>query len=241
MKRLLSFFIPPLLRKWLRRNVQDRVNFGDLRRLTPVSSVFGYDRGQPGRRYYIENFLTRHAQDIHGHALEIGDDTYLQKYGGDRVTRRDVLHVVEGNPKATIVADLSCADCIPPDTFDSIILTQTLQVIYDVRAALWHLYRVLKPGGVLLASFPGITQISRYDMDRWGDYWRFTILSARRLFEEVFPSDCVTIEAYGNVLTAIAFLHGLAAEELEKEELEYHDPDYEVLIGVRAVKPEEPS
>jgi ubiquinone/menaquinone biosynthesis C-methylase UbiE len=152
------------------------------------------------------------------------------------VAKSDILHVWNDNPRATIVADLTCADYIPSDTFDCIIFTQTLQFIYDVRAALRHLYRILKPGGVLLATFHGISQISRYDMDRWGEYWRFTTLSARRLFEEVFPPEHITIEAYGNVLTAIAFLHGLAAEELKQEELDYHDPDYEVLITVRAVK-----
>jgi hypothetical protein len=74
-------------------------------------------------------------------------------------------------------------------------------------------------------------------MDRWGDYWRFTSLSAKRLFEEVFPATNVVIETYGNVLTAIALLHGLAAAELKPRELDYRDPDYEVIIAVRAVKP----
>ena len=215
------------------------VRFGSLRRLQPISRKFGFDRGQCIDRYYIENFLAAHAADIRGHILEIGDDTYTRRFGGERVTRSDVLHVQEGNPKATIVADLaSGADHIPSDTFDCIIFTQTLQCIYDVRAALRTLYRILKPGGVLLATFPGISQISRYDMDRWGDYWRFTTLSARRLFEEIFPPECVKVNAHGNVLAAIAFLHGLAAEELREDELDYHDPDYELLITVRAVKPE---
>jgi len=240
MKRFFSYFIPSMLHRWLRRNVQDKVDFGNLRRLTPISSVFGYDRGQPGRRYYIDNFLTRHAQDVHGHVLEIGNDTYTQKFGAGRVEKLDVLHVTEGNPKATIVADLTRADHIRSDTFDCIIFTQTLQCIYDVQAAIQMLYRILKPGGILLATFPGISQISRYDMDRWGDYWRFTTLSAKRLFEEVFLPENVEVDAYGNVLAAIAFLHGLAGEELRRRELDYHDPDYEVLVTVRAVKPERP-
>ncbi len=215
------------------------VRFGSLHRLQPISGVFGFDRGQCIDRYYIENFLAAYSEDIQGHVLEIGDDGYTRRFGGQKVVKSDVLHVQEGNPKATLVADLTCAGHIPSDTFDCIVFTQTLQHIYDVRAALRHLYRILKPGGVLLATFPGISQISRYDMDRWGDYWRFTSLSARRLFEEVFPPENVTVKAHGNVLSAIAFLHGLAAEELRREELDYHDPDYEVIITVRAVKPGE--
>jgi SAM-dependent methyltransferase len=201
------------------------VRFGGLRRLQPTSRVFGFDRGFCIDRHYIKKFLAAHAQDIQGHVLEIGDDAYTRKFGGEHVTKGDVLHVIEGNPKATIVTDLTCAHHILADTFDCIICTQTLQFIYDVQATLKTLYRILKPGGVLLATFPGISQISRYDMDRWGDYWRFTTLSALRLFEEVFPPEHVTVEAHGNVLTAIAFLHGLAAEELRQEELDYHDPD----------------
>lgn len=237
--------IPASARRWMRAQQKrwwkwppvGRVRFGSLRRLRPISRIFGVDRGLCIDRYYIENFLARYASDIQGHVLEIGDDTYTRKFGGKRVTKSDVLHGVEGNPKATIVADLTCADHIPSNTFDCIIFTQTLQFIYDVRAALRQLYRILKPGGVLLATFPGISQISRYDMEKWGEYWRFTTLSARRLFCEVFPEECVLAQSYGNVLSAIAFLHGVAAEELKQEELDYHDPDYEVLITVRAVKP----
>jgi len=212
------------------------VRFGSLRRLQPISYKFGFDRGKCIDRYYIENFLATRAADIRGHVLEIGDDSYTRRFGGKRVTRSDVLHVQEGNPKATIVGDLTCADHIPSDTFDCVIITQTLQFIYNVRATIKTLHRILKPCGVLLATFPGISQISRYDMDRWGEYWRFTTLSARRLFEEVFQPQYIEVNAYGNVLTAIAFLHGLTAEEFRQKELDYQDPDYELIITVRAIK-----
>jgi hypothetical protein len=109
--------------------------------------------------------------------------------------------------------------------------------IFDIHNAIHTLHRVLKPGGVLLMTLAGVShQISRQDMERWGDYWRFTSLSARRLCECVFPPANVTVQAHGNVLAAIAFLHGLAREELRQEELDTKDPDYEVLITARAVK-----
>lgn len=217
---------------------KDSPNFGSLRRLTPISKSFGYDRGLPIDRYYIENFLHCQAYDIRGHVMEIGDDSYTKRFGGDRVTNKDILHVNSGNPVATIVGDLSRADHISSDTYDCIILTQTLQFIYDVHAALKTLYRILKPGGVLLATFPGISQIAG---DRWGldQCWSFTTLLARRLFEEVFQPTNISVEAFGNVLTTIAFLQGLAVGELQRNELEYQDCNYELLITVRAVKSEE--
>jgi SAM-dependent methyltransferase len=228
------------LRMWWRRPSFPRVGhvqFGSLRRVTPVSRVFGFDRGQPIDRYYIEHFLARHARNIRGRVLEVGDASYTQKFGGNRVAISDVLHVTEGNSRATIVADLTDADHIQSDTFDCIILTQTLHLIYDVRSAIQTLYRILKPGGVLLATFPGISPI---DQGAWGEhwYWAFTSRSAQRLFEEIFPAANVAVKTYGNVLAAIAFLEGLAVTELKRDELDYHDPLYSVLIAVRAVKSE---
>lgn len=244
LKRLITMTLPVPIRAWLRASWQDReycppvgsIRFGDLRRLTPVSRCWGYDRGLPIDRYYIEKFLLQYSTDIRGRVMEIGDDTYTQKFGG-RVTRSDVLHVLDGNPKATIVGDLTQADHIDSNSFDCIICTQTLHLIYDTRAAIKTLYRILQPGGILLATFPGITPISHSD---WPEYWcwSFTTHSARLLFGEVFPPRSVRIDTYGNVLAATAFLQGLAVAELRKEELESRDPDYEVTITVRATKPE---
>lgn len=222
----------------IERRSPSQIDLGRLDRLHPMSTLFGYDRGQPIDRHYIENFLSQHEDDVYGRVLEVGDNTYTKKFGGNRVQQSDVLHAVEGNSSATIVADLAQADNIPSNTFDCIILTQTLQFVYDLPATVNHLHRILKPNGVLLATVPGISQISRYDMDRWGEFWRFTTQSTQRLFEKEFTEKNIEVSAYGNVLIAIAFLHGLAAEELKPEHFEYQDPDYQVLITVRAIKSE---
>jgi hypothetical protein len=76
-------------------------------------------------------------------------------------------------------------------------------------------------------------------MDHWGDYWRFTTLSARMLFTEFFPENCVMVKAHGNALAAVALLQRLVVEELLPNELEYFDRDYEVIICVRVTKPEQ--
>jgi SAM-dependent methyltransferase len=232
--------LPAPIRRWLKVLWQPQHRtpvFGSLRRVTPLSRKFGFDRGRPIDRYYIENFLARQAKDIRGCVMEVGDSSHTRKYGGDSVTSSDVLDFVEDNPQATIVADLARADHVPSDAFDCIICTQTLQLVYDVRSAVQTLYRALKPGGVLLVTVPGISQIGE---DASTDYWcwAFTQLSARLLFEESFPAENIRVETHGNVLAAISLLHGLAVEELRQEELDYHDPYYQVLITVRAVKPE---
>jgi SAM-dependent methyltransferase len=213
------------------------VRFGSLRRVKPISREWGLERGRPIDRYYIERFLATRSGDIAGHVLEIGDDTYTRKFGGDKVIKSDVLHVAETKPRVTIIADLTKGEHLSADSFDCVILTQTLQAIYDVAAAIGTVYRILKPGGIALATVPGISKISRYDMDRWGYYWSFTSRSIRRLFETAFPSPNVQVSSSGNVLAAISFLHGLSVEELKPEELAYADPDYELVIEIRAVKP----
>lgn len=216
------------------------VRFGSLRRTTPISRIFGLDRGSRERCidiFFIERFLLHHHGDIRGRVLEIGDDYYTKKFGGMAVERSDVLHVRSGMEQATIIADLTRGDHLPSESFDCIICTQTLQFVYDVRAALKTLHRILRPGGVLLATCTGISQISRYDMDRWGDYWRFTTLSARRLFAEFWPPEAMNVQAHGNVLLAVAYLHGLTIDEVSANDREWQDEDYQLLITVRAVKP----
>jgi len=212
------------------------IRFGQLRRTQPFTRDFGNSRGLEIDRYYIEKFISEHTADIHGHVLEIKHNTYTIKYGGDRVTKSDVLHKVEGNPDATIVADLSNANHLPSNTYDAIIFTQTLQFIYDIQSTVATLHRLLKPGGILLATVSGMAQISREDFEQWGEYWRFTSLSVRLLFEDVFPKENVKVRSYGNVLAAISFLEGLATEDLKKKELDATDPNYELIISVRAVK-----
>jgi SAM-dependent methyltransferase len=212
------------------------VDFGALRRVTPISRAFGFERGRPVDRYYIEQFLERHAQDIRGRVVEIGEDVYTRRYGAGRVDLADVLNLSAEFPNVTIVADLTRCEHIPDNTFDCFIFTQTLQFIYDLRAAVASIQRILAPGGVLLSTFPALSQVCRYDMDRWGDYWRFTTASIRNLLSEAFGSENVDVRAHGNILGAVCFLHGLAAEDLTPEELDFFDPDYPLLITGRAVK-----
>lgn len=206
----------------------------------PVSRQFGFDRGRCIDRYYIERFLECHESDIQGRVLEVAENTYTRRFGGDRVTQSDVLHAAPGNRRATIVGDLTDPRTLPEAGLDCVILTQTLQHVYDVRAAIGTLHRALRPGGVVLATVPGISQISRYDMDRWGDFWRFTTLSLQRLFAEAFGAANVAVEAHGNVAAATAFLHGLAVEDVGAEVLTAPDPDYQLLLTVRACKAPRP-
>ncbi len=243
---LVKALIPESILRWVQRQKKGlkrkplvgRIYFGALRRLKPIRPRYGFQYGQCIDRYYIEKFLDHYAKDIYGHVLEVEDSTYTRRFGDKRILQSDVLDLTPDNPQATIIANLTDADSIPSNTFDCIIITQTLQYIYDLHTAIQTLYRILKPGGVLLVTIPGIAQSTRYERENMGYCWRFTINVANKLFTEVFGEDYVITQAYGNVFVSVAFLHGLVVEELREEELDYHDPDYEMLITIRAIKQE---
>jgi hypothetical protein len=215
------------------------LNLGDLRTLQPVSQSFGYDRGTPIRRYYINRFFELNRNRLKGRILEVGDSTYASIYA-EPGARIDVLDPDPASAVATITGNLMTGQGIPRSFFDAIILTQVLHVLSDMHAAVAVAESALAPGGCIIATLPCITQVSRFDMERWGDYWRVTHRGARRLFENSFPQASIETVAYGNVLTAIASLTGLAAEELTSHELDFSDPDYQVLIGLVAIKSSDP-
>jgi SAM-dependent methyltransferase len=222
------------LRRRLVRETQ-RVDLGSLRRTEPVSRHWGYERGTPVDRYYIESFLAHNRGSIAGRVLEVKNSAYTDRFGHG-VVRSDILDVDPGNPHATIVADLRDAAEVADDSFDCFVLTQTLQLIYEVQLAVAEAHRILAPGGVLLVSVPTMSRIVREP--GVADYWRFTEDSCARLLADAFGAEQVVVRAYGNVLACVAFIEGLAAEELKPAELDEHDPDYPLVILARAVKAE---
>ena len=202
----------------------------------PLSREFGADRGRPIDRWYIERFLDRHRDDVQGRVLEVAERTYTDWYGDGAVSASDMLYAASGLPEATVVGDLATGEGLPSGAYDCFICTQTLQLVYDVGAAMKGTRDVLAPGGVLLCTVPALSQTSRLDRERWGDWWRFTSAGLRRQLGDVYGAANVTVAAHGNVRVAASFLYGLAAEELDAADLEHDDDEYELVITARAVR-----
>jgi len=199
------------------------------RSLQPVSRIFGLDRGEAIDRYYIEKFLEENRGLIKGVVLEVAGSVYTRKFGGEKVIESLVLDPIVKN-NIDIVGNLETGEGIPENKVDCFILTQTLLCIFDIHSAARNAIKILKPGGFLLLTVPGITPISRYDYERWGQYWCFTDQSVRKLFDTIVPAENITINTYGNVKIASAFLYGLALHEVSLKELDYHDHNYQVII-----------
>lgn len=210
------------------------VRWGSLRRTTPLSRSWGYDRGTPIDRAYIEEFLAERSEDVRGACLEVLNADYIHRFGGMRVTSSDVLDINPANTAATIVADLGEPDSLPAERFDCVIFTQTLHLVPDMRVAVANVWRAVAPGGVLLVTVPAL---GRHEARKGfhHDRWRVTKTGLEWLLSEL-PPGASDIKTYGNVLSCTAFLYGLAAEELRQDELAVSDREFPLIIGARVRK-----
>jgi SAM-dependent methyltransferase len=198
----------------------------------PLSVKWGTDRGMSILRYYTEEFLHEYAADIRGRCLEFQEDTYSSRFGKQRIDTLDILHHDNSNPNATLVADLTGPNVLPPEQFDCILCTFVLHVIFNVEHAMAELYRLLTPGGVLLVVVPHISMCD----PQAGECWRFTEEGLQKTLSRRFAPEDITMKAYGNALTAAGNIRGLTAHEFTRKELLPHDSRFASIVCARAVK-----
>lgn len=195
----------------------------------PVGKHWGADRGGSIVRYYIDKFFDNHKEYIKGHTLEIGDDEYTTKYGANTIPHI-LCYDIEANPeKNEFRGNLETGEGIHENYFDTIILTQVLDFIFDIKSAVEVIKKSLKVGGKILVTSCGLSPVGRHEMERYGHYWNFTTASMKKLFEsEGFTCD---VESFGNSLSATAFLQGMSYREIDKLSLDYHDEDFQVVVA----------
>lgn len=221
----------PLRNTFLRRPYFFRFLLPD----QPASRVFGSDRGQPIDRYYINRFILSHANDICGDVLEIGDPDYTKKYGRN-FKSLTVLHYEKSTYSPTIIGNLERHETLPEEKFDCFICPQTFQYIYNFEKGIQGAYKMLREGGVLLATLPAISQTSVGKGDSWKEFWRFREETVLRGFGNVFGEKQIKVESFGNVKVGASFYYGLALEDIPADCLDVYDPNYPFLFTVRAIK-----
>jgi glycosyltransferase involved in cell wall biosynthesis len=124
-------------------------------------------------------------------------------------------------------------DIVSFEAYDAVICALQLQSVYDLERAVKHMWGLLKPSGMLFATLPAVTTAHGTNEN---DFWRFTAISALRLFELQFPKASIEVQPLGNVLTSIGALHGVPAGEFSQRELDTIGAQHPVLIGVKATK-----
>jgi hypothetical protein len=206
--------------------------WGNLRRVTPFSAQFGFDRGTPVDRYYLHRFLDSHRARITGDVLEIQVPDSARRYGA----RLGDVHTVDLNPahRPTYTCDLAASDgVIPSDRYDCFLLPNTLCVLRDVEGCLRQALRVVKPGGVILASTAGFVPLT----PDAPDYWHLSAAGWQEIAARALAGALFRVESHGNCLAAVAAMLGLAHEELRPAELDASDPRYPVLVTLYCEKP----
>lgn len=209
--------------------------WGNLRRSEPFSPNFGFSRGTPMDRYYLDQFLEGQREAVVGVVGEVGEANYARRFAGAELRR---IEVIDRDPRdgTTVVADIGVSGSLPAASFDCLIVTQVLQYVPDVGEALRNLIQALRPGGTLLVAVPALTPRDVRE-PLAGDYWRFAPAGMAHLVHAAAPWMPNSVVAYGNLLSATAFLHGLAAEELSRSELARQDDRFPILVCARVDVP----
>jgi methyltransferase family protein len=224
-KRMLGPRMTTRLRCMLRGYPLPR--WGNLRRTTPFSSSFGFERGTPLDRHYLHTFLDTHRDLIMGDVLEVQNSTYTRRFGHD-LRRTDTFDIVpQFSP--TYLCDLAHSEGVLPDAaYDCVLLPNTVQHLRELDLCLHHAYRAVRPGGVILASAAGLLPLT----GDAPDYWRLSPAGWREKLPALWPGADLVVTGHGNCLAAIAAHMGLAAEELLAAELDADDPRFPVLTTI---------
>jgi SAM-dependent methyltransferase len=228
--RLARRYLPEPARAGLQHTAQavrrglpgSRVHWGNINAQAPFSDFWGWDRGLPVDRYYIEQFIAANIAWLKGSALEVQSPQYTGRV--DTVEETTVLDIDDGNARATLVADLNQPDSLPAAAFDCVVLTQTLQYT-DPTVALRNVGRCLKPHGRAIVTVPCLSRVDPEAPDV--DMWRWTPAGLRRAVEQAGLRG--TVEGHGNSLAAAAFMLGLSVEDVGRGRLALNDNAYPVI------------
>lgn len=128
-------------------------------------------------RYLLKKKIGQYGHVVTGRMLDIGAgevDRYARYF---KFTERVTTDIQQGD-NVDIVAS---ADKLPFDdaSFDSVVCTQVLEHVPYPQSVVDEMYRVLKPGGSVLATIPQTTPLH----EEPHDYYRYTKYGIQHLFE----------------------------------------------------------
>ena len=218
-----------------RLTIKQSKNYSKIKR---VSKKFGFDRGLPIDRFYIDKYLDKNlSKSTYQNGLEVGGVQYLEKFKVAKKTA--LLHpeylISEGHGDQALVVDLNKKfKNIGDEKFDLIIATNVLNFVEEPHLALNTFQELLVPGGLLIISVSASMPISEFDKNRWGDFWRFSLQGLRLILGKTDMD--FEIEYRGNFRATIAFLCGMATEECPEIDLLDLDDEFPITIFAKCKK-----
>lgn len=205
------------------------IEYSDFKRYAPLCHDYGYSRGTPIDRYYLEQFIREIRSYVVGYTLEIGgsrENQYL--YGFTNAMSYKTMDMHQ-KPEVDITGDIHDPNSLGSNSFDSIILFNVLEHCEKPWIVVENIYNWLTKRGSVFCMVPNSQRIHRDPKD----YWRILPDGMRSLFAK-FPIKQLYL--YGNPITTIATMMGVAAEELSSEELNSFNSEYLVATCIYACK-----
>jgi len=209
------------------------VDWGSLRRAEPIDGSGGRARGTAVDDHYAHRFLRAHRDDLRGRILVFRSERWVADLTDDSATI-GVLDLDPANAAATLIADLAEAGSLGQAAFDCLVLVDALRDVPDVGTAVSNAWASLAPGGVLLLTIPAVDAV-RGRPER-PDRWRFLRPGLEEVLRHACPGADVEMVGFGNLVSSVALLAGVAAEELRDAELDRQDDRYPVVVAARLRK-----
>lgn len=138
--------------------------------------------------------LRQHAR---GRLIDLGcGDMPFRAFVQAQVTAYDSLDFFPRRADVTYVADLQDMGQVPSAAYDTAVCIEVLEHVPDPFRAVREIWRVLRPGGVLVVSVPHISRLH----DEPHDYYRYTRHGLRRLLEQA-GFELLTLEKRGGLFS----------------------------------------
>jgi SAM-dependent methyltransferase len=206
-----------------------KVNWGSLGAYVPISTGFGFERGTPIDRYYLNRFIEEVRSQVRGVVIEIGGSLNNRTvYNFVNAREYHAMDLIQ-RPDVDIVGNAEDPAAFPASSIDSVIAFNVLEhcrepwVVID-NALLW-----LKPGGALFCMVPNAQRIHKMP----GDYWRPLPQAVSWMLRRFSTHQ---LRVYGNPIALVASFMGIASEEVPRRDLDFFNPDYPVATCAVAIK-----
>ena len=205
------------------------IDWGDLKRRFPLCNLFGFTRGIPIDRYYLDKFISEIRPQVTGTVLEVGGLLQNRElYQFSQATEYHTLDIA-ANPGVTQIGDVHDLAMFKPNSLDAVVIFNVLEHCHNPWIVVKNIYIWLKEGGKCFCMVPSAQRLHDFP----GDYWRPLPDGMQQLFQDFRQRK---LYVYGNPMTVIASFMGISAQELSHEELNDFHPDYPVTTCMVARK-----